>query len=320
MQIIPFTHNLIPQAAALFSEKMKRQRLVTPILPEHMEREEFIFTRLADLFASNSGVAAMEAGQLIGYIGAFTVDGFRGATRRGAYVPEWGHAALEGNQAKIYPAMYGVISAAWAAAGCGVHAITLLAYNQEGQKTWYWQGFGLTVVDAIRPMQPLSPTPHTSFHIRKATLNDIPHILILDREHSQYYTQPPIFMPEQASWDASEWETFLTHPMNRLWLAENEDQPFGFIRFDFNNFDGVAVTEAEDAVFISGAYIRPANRGQGAAAAMLDAALRDYAAQGLSCCVTNFKSLNPKAASFWMKYFDPVCYSLLRVPEMVPGF
>jgi hypothetical protein len=59
-------------------------------------------------------------------------------------------------------------------------------------------------------------------------------------------------------------------------------------------------------------------RGRKAAVALLDAALRDYADRGLTCCAVNFESFNPEAASFWMKYFDPVGLSVMRVPESSP--
>jgi hypothetical protein len=51
------------------------------------------------------------------------------------------------------------------------------------------------------------------------------------------------------------------------------------------------------------------------AVALLDAALRDYQAHGLTFCAVNFESFNPEAAAFWMKYFEPVCLSVVRVPE-----
>jgi GNAT superfamily N-acetyltransferase len=66
---------------------------------------------------------------------------------------------------------------------------------------------------------------------------------------------------------------------------------------------------------ITGAYVRPAYRGRKVGAALLDAASRDYASRGFTCCAVNFESFNPEAASFWMRYFEPVCLSVLRVPE-----
>ena len=89
------------------------------------------------------------------------------------------------------------------------------------------------------------------------------------------------------------------------------------MRFDAYDFDSVAIVESEVAIAITGAYIRPAYRGQRAAAALLDAALRDYQARGLRYCAVNFESFNPAATAFWMKYFEPVCLSVVRVPESV---
>lgn len=73
-----------------------------------------------------------------------------------------------------------------------------------------------------------------------------------------------------------------------------------------------------DTVTISGAYVLPAYRGRRVAVALLDAALRNYQACGMRLCAVNFESFNPEAAPFWMKYFEPVCLSVVRVPE-APG-
>jgi hypothetical protein len=42
-----------------------------------------------------------------------------------------------------------------------------------------------------------------------------------------------------------------------------------------------------------------------------------HRAQGFERYAVNFESFNPEAASFWMKYFDPLVYSLMRCPEAV---
>jgi hypothetical protein len=36
------------------------------------------------------------------------------------------------------------------------------------------------------------------------------------------------------------------------------------------------------------------------------------------CCAVNFESFNPEAATFWMRYFEPVGLSVMRVPENLP--
>ncbi len=115
--------------------------------------------------------------------------------------------------------------------------------------------------------------------------------------------------------DAAEFAAFLARPRNAAWLALDGDTPAGFLRFDGYEVEGVGILEGDHTVFINGAWLRPAYRGQRLTPAMLDAALRDYADQGFTCCAVNFESFNPEAALFWPRYFDPVCLSLTRIPE-----
>ncbi len=84
-------------------------------------------------------------------------------------------------------------------------------------------------------------------------------------------------------------------------------------------FHGSAVIESRTGVFISGAFVRPAYRGRGAATAMLDAAIRRYAVDGITSCAVDFEAFNPEAVAFWTRHFAPVCYSLMRVPERPGG-
>lgn len=76
-----------------------------------------------------------------------------------------------------------------------------------------------------------------------------------------------------------------------------------------------AIVESDTTIAITAAYTRPAYRGRGAALALLNAGLAYYAEQGIERCSVDFESFNPEAAAFWMKVFQPVCYSVIRVPE-----
>jgi hypothetical protein len=51
-----------------------------------------------------------------------------------------------------------------------------------------------------------------------------------------------------------------------------------------------------------------------AAAAIVEAELRHYAASGAIDCELDFEASNPEATAFWTRYVIPVCYSLMRVP------
>jgi ribosomal protein S18 acetylase RimI-like enzyme len=137
----------------------------------------------------------------------------------------------------------------------------------------------------------------------------------LDAEHVQHYRRAPVFMAPRAGLDVGANASFVSRPKNSVWLALDGELAVGFLRFDGYDFDSVAVLESDDGVLITGAYVRPAYRRRNVATALLQAGLQHYAALGLGYCAVNFESFNPEAASFWPKYFEPVCLSLMRVPE-----
>jgi GNAT superfamily N-acetyltransferase len=69
---------------------------------------------------------------------------------------------------------------------------------------------------------------------------------------------------------------------------------------------------SQSGVAITGAYVLPEFRGKGVAEALLDTLLAWAKAQGKTTCSVDFESSNGYAAGFWLRYFKPVCYSLLR--------
>ena len=318
MHITDFLPEYVDAAARLYSQNFKRLREYAPLLPDTLENPAAIADKLNWLTTNAPGVAVWENGQLVGYLGWFLVDQFRRTNRRGAYMAEWGHAAVESQKSRIYRAMYRTAAEQMEAARAQVHAITLLANDAETEKVWYWSGFGLTVVDAIRPMQPFGAPKPTGVTIRKANATDAPRLAQIDEEHCRHYTQPPTFMVLPPSDSAEQFADFLEQPGNSVWIAEDRAQLAGFMRFNAGDYDGVEILNAPGMVGINAAYVRPEYRGRGIAPAILDAGLAYYAEQGVTRCTTNFESLNPEASALWMRYFQPVAYSLTRVPEREP--
>jgi len=312
VEVVTFTPDLIPAAAQMFAASAAAQRQAVPAFSPDWEDPARTEAALRRLLEHGSALAALEDGHLAGYLGWFHVNGFRHTARRAAYCPAWAHVAPAG----LYRQLYSAASGLWAAAGCDTHAITLLAQADAAREVWFWQGFGLLVVDGVRPLAPLAKLPRTRLTIRRATLADAGCLAELDAEHVLYYTRPPIQMPLPQSEDAAAFEAFLSDPANSIWLAEDEQGRLaGFMRFDGRDYGGADVASAEQSLYISGAYLKPEHRGSGAGAAMLDAGLRHGMALGYARCGVDFESFNPDAAVFWMKHFQPVCYSLLRVPE-----
>lgn len=319
MKIYPFDSQYLPHAAELFVQDLAAQRAAAPSLSDRLEHPDRAAMQLAQLFQRCPGVMAVEDdGRLAGFLGWFVVDRFRGTECRAAYVPEWGHGTLAERRPDIYRALYRAAAEQWSAAGCGVHAITLLAHDRAAQQVWFWNGFGLLVVDAVRPMQPLDTPAHTDLAVRAATLDDAAHLATLDAEHCRHYARAPIFMAPRSGDSAGQFAEFLARPKNGVWLALDGEEPVGFLRFEGYDFDCADLVRSEQTIRINGAYVRPAYRDRRAAAALLDAALRHYAGRGFTCCAVDFESFNPEAAAFWPKYFEPVAFSLARVPESLP--
>lgn len=318
-------------SSALFAPGFTQLRREAPVLPAALENPAVLAEKLGRM--GSNVLVALEGGRVAGYLGWMVVDHFRNSPRRGAYVPEWAHAAVPGRKAEIYRALYRAASKEWTAAGCGLHAITLLANDEESREAWFWSGFGLAVVDAVRPAEPLSLAPRTGLAIRMAGPADAPALAELDAEHVRHYAGAPVFMalPEAESADA--FREFMQRPKNSVWLAEFSETlaeagatlaadgviPAGFMRFTGYDFDAVAALQSDSAAFCNAVYVRPAFRGRGVGVALLNAALAHYQNLGLAGVYTNFESFNPEAASFWPRYFRPVCLSLMRVPEVLPG-
>jgi len=315
VEIQPFRDEFIAPAAALFAALYRKQRQAAPILPDRLEPVDRTCERLGQFFKANPGLAALENGRLAGYLGWLVVDDFRETGRRGAYCPIWAHAAAEGAAARVYPALYRQAAGLWAAAACRVHAISLLADDHAAQEIWFWNGFGLTVVDAIRPVQPLDARIPGDIAFRKATVEDAGLIAEIEVEHMAYYTQPPIFMAPREPVSADAYRDFIRVPSNAVWLAFAGADLAGYMRFEPYGYGAVEIVQSQTTIANSGAFIRPVFRGRGAGAGLLDAALRDYAPQGFQRCSVDFESFNPDAFRFWVKHFTPVSLSVTRRPE-----
>lgn len=315
VEITTFKKDYLPDMAGIFIHNFKQLRSSVPTVPNLMEEPDRVIDRLSRLFDRCPGVVALAGGTVLGYMGWLIADHFRGTERKGAYCPEWGHGAIQETRPQVYRAMYRAASQVWAESGFQVHALTLLAHDRPAEKVWFWNGFGLTVVDAIRSTCPLGGNSSSDIYIRKATQDDIETLAQMEIEHGEHFRQPPVLMEAYKPVDAAGLSRFLDEPGNSIWLAMDGKNVMGYLRFETNNDDCVAVVRAPDNISNTGAYIRPAYRGRGAAAATLDAALRDYASQGFRRCSVDFESFNPEAAGFWIRYFEPVAYSVLRVPE-----
>lgn len=318
VEVVPFGRSHAPDAADLVRVEVDRLRraVAVPALADGMTRTADIADRLAGFVAGHSGLAAVRDGQLVGFLASTTIDDFRGTGRRAGYCPVWAHAAA-GDRERIYHLLYRAASRQWTEAGCRAHAITLLAHDSDAMRAWSWNGFGITVIDAIRAIGDPDAAPVAGVAVRRAEPTDLDTVVELEAEHWRHYAQPPILMAARGP-SVDDVRDVLEHPQASYWLATADHRPIGFLRLETTVEGATDLVGSPTTIAISGAFVRASRRGRGIATALLHAALRAYASQGYDRCSVDFESFNPEASGFWLRTFTPVCVSMVRYPELGP--
>lgn len=319
MHILPLSSEYLPAAARLFAERFSALRAALPELPPSAEDPAWAQARLAERSAAGCALAALEGQRLVGVLGWYLLENFRDTPRRGAYCPEWAVTAAEQPEA-VFRALYRAAAELWTRSGCEVHALSLLANDAAGREAWFWNGFGMVVVDALRGLEPLEAAAPAGLTLRKAGLEDARRLARIEAEHWRHYIEPPIFMTPHTPDDAATFRHFLTQPENSAWLALAGEEPVGYLRLESSSQVAAEIVSAPDTIAVTGAFVRAEHRGRGLAAALLRAALEDHRARGFRRCAVDFESFNPEAAAFWPRFFQPVCYSLMRIPERTLPF
>ena len=314
-EVVRFEPSHAVRAAGWFASCVRSLRKEVPSLSASFADTDVVASQLAGM----DGYAATAGDRLVGYLTSwYPIADFRGTDRVAAYSPAWAHGVTTDDTSnEVLAALYGAAATDWAAARCAVHALTLLASQTNEIDGWFRCGFGMGTIDAVRPLEPIAARSPRELRARQATAGDVAPLARLDAEHVQHYREPPVFMVPPGEMDETAWTGFLAQPITSAWIAEDAaGGPFAFLRID-RAFGGSDVVADEHGVFITGAYVRPSRRRAGAMSALLDAALRHYARLGARCMAVDFESFNPEASGFWLRHFDEVCRSVIRVPEFV---
>jgi len=314
LQVLPFEQTYLEPAAEIFGRAYAAQRTLTPSLPPRYDDPSEVLPLIRGLTMKYPAVVALSRGKLVGYLSGMLLPSFRGS-ERGVYCPEWGHAACGESPGSVYDLMYSEISRAWVGEGCLNQALTVLTGDRPALDAWFWLGFGMIVVDAVRGLEAVEPaswTPDAGITVRLASPAEGSHLLSIKREHTRYYREGPIFLPKREPHDAAEVERELASPRLRLWVAEEDGQVIGIIKGALEAEEGCQVVRDPLTASITGAYVRPAWRRRGAGSLLLQAMLDWARDSGCARVSVDFESANLLGRSFWLKRFSPVCYSLFR--------
>lgn len=304
--IAPMREEHLEDAAELVTRRYEALRAQVPIMPPRYADRGTILGMLQGMAGRCLGVVAFQGSRMAGFILGYPLDELLG--RRCAYSPEWANGAELGESRRIYEAMYTQLAPAWVADGCCSHAISMLGNDRNGMEGWHWMGFGMVAIDGIREAEPL-PGVIPSADIRQARLEDAAKVGALFRGLERYMAGAPTFWAHDMG-DAEEW---LAKPRNVMWLAYEGGEAVGCLGMEVGHEGGCEVLQDEMTVSAEPAFVREGVRGKGIGVALLDKALRWAEEQGFARCAVDFESANTSAVRFWLRWFTPVGYSLLRI-------
>lgn len=310
MKIISLKEEHFEDAALLVSRRYQRLREQEPNLPRRYSDVSNLLPLLQNIWkATGNGVAAIQGDRLVGFLIGWQMPAFRG--KRSVYSPEWANAAELEDSAHIYKEMYSYLSAIWLADKYITHYISLFPNDVSALNAWNWMGFGMISIDAIRGLEPIQDTI-ADVQIKRATSADLKQVIELQDALWQYMKGSPIFLLSEKR-DRAYYEGWLANPEKVVWLAYSNDEPVAFMRLGPADQDVCTIIVDEKTTSIYAAFTKEKARSEGVATALLEHALRSAREAGYERCAVPFEPMNLLGTRFWLKYFKPVCYSILRV-------
>lgn len=303
----------VEEVATIISTNYKDARLALPILSDKYEDIQMHIKEIGKYVDDSNFVVAIESGKVAGFISGFSINEFKGTAKGTLSLPTL-HGIADGyDKSYLYSELYRRVSDLWINSDCYTHALMLYANDKNTIDSWVLNGFGMLVIDAVRPLEEIViPNMENNILIRKAYIEDL-----IDMEHlfkgiDKHLSSSPIYLYNHVSENyVDEYEDLLKTEGNILWIAEVDNKIIGYLK---TNKTEINMDELDDGytMGINGAYVLPEYRGQHIMARLLNVATKWAIDSGLKRCSTDFESANIEGRRFWLKHFTPYCYSMIR--------
>lgn len=307
MEIIDFVAAHAAQALSIVQRNYEVERQAVPALPCLDEWPD-----PAELAANGLGVAAFEAGEMVGFLGSFGPfeHAFGSTDAVGVFSPLHGNGAVGGERARVYARMYQAAGARWARAGAASHGVCLYAHDREAQAQFFQYGFGLRCVDAIRPMEelPAVAAPGVTFH--ELFGDDRLCVYSLDVLLDEHMAASPTFMRRRTR-SLDEFARHLADTRARYFAASIAGEVAAFLKVEPGEGE-TFVIHAPGYQHVNGAFCLPQYRGQGVYRGLLAHVIRVLKGEGWPLLGVDFESINPTANGFWLKHFAAYTHSVVR--------
>lgn len=306
MKIVPFEKKFLNEAMTIGLDGYNAQRRQTPCLPSAATLPEL------EKYAENGyGVAAVQDGQLIGYLlsTAPFANAFRSTDAVGIFSPMGAHGACGDDREAVYERMYQAAAAKWVAAGAVSHAICLYAHDDALQRLFFNCGFGLRCADAIRPMETVSCAPCPEYRFAELTAAQYAQVYPLELALYEHYRQSPFFMNRTPD-SLAVFLQSVREEEARFFAAAKDGQLCAYLKIGKEGETFAAAGEGYRHVH--GAYCLPEHRGRGVYQNLMNTAIRALKGEGFTSLGVDYESINPTARHFWGRHFLPYTASVVR--------
>ncbi|HWT74492.1 MAG TPA: GNAT family N-acetyltransferase [Mobilitalea sp.] len=323
MKIIDFSDNHIESAMKIAIDNYEEEQRYVPILPK--------ITAVPDLkhFAENRlGVAAFDDDRMLGFLCAYSPheDVFGTTGVRGTFSPIHVHGVIASSELerkgsgsryskdRIYSLLYQEASRKWVKEGIRSHAIGLYTHDKEAVNCFFYNGFGLRCIDAVRSLDAaLAPVEITGLHSPDVEYCEVDKeewgkLLIFHNGLIEHLGAAPTFMKFKPMDEAELYRR--TSEDTRYFAAKVQGSYIAYIKLsgEGENF----ATADQGMMNICGAYCNPIYRGSGIYHNLLSYLTLTLKKEGYQLLGVDCESFNPTARGFWLKHFQEYTHSLVR--------
>lgn len=259
---------------------------------------------------SDYGYALFDDDEFVGFIIGHVIPSLWGKYD-GFYSPLHANAMKKPYRKKGYQYLYQHMAQDLVSNNILSHAITLHTNDDVSMNTWFHLGFGLRLIDSLKPIDQTSQTtlPNT-MNIQRITKENTKDILPLHKKLHFYFEQSPLFMPQSEEDESKDILAFINHEDQYMYGLYQQGQAVALMKLKQTGEN--YLTQDKNAIHICGLYVDEQLRNQGIASTFLDSIETIFYNMGYTLMGVDFESFNIKGANFWHKYFTPYTYTLTR--------
>jgi len=290
-------------AAALLADRHRRHRIAEPTLAAAYELPDIARREVEAQLSGDraAGWVALRDGAVVGFlIGASKSETVWGPN---VWVEAAGHAAGE---PAVIRDLYAVAAGRWVAEGRTNHHVLVPATDIGLVDAWFSLDFGQQHLHAVREAPPASfgVVPRSELTIRRATADDIPALVELERVLPEHLAQSPVFSrlaQTPVEEIVAELQTDLAGTTFQFWVAEHDRRVIGSaISCSLEQSQGATgLNRPPDAGYLAYVAVLPDARGLGAGRALGDTVLAWSRDAGYRVVATDWRSTNLEADRSW---------------------